>query len=255
VQTITVSRFNGLEINAARFLERYRNVRISNIVDAERRTSEEFSIAFAERLQTQNQRLRGMILAVCRYMYPVTSEQVILDNGRLTKVEMNEVKSAFARVWITRDNYVLFCFFGGFPRANIYSAHRLLVARCTTADTIIESQNPVQTVGYDLSCVRNRFPHNIWDQNFQRGDAISRGRIRGTAMETDPLYHEFSHIGSDIGVEIPIEGSNQKVQVIQDGRVKFMALQAEQMEDPDTRDTSLENIIQVLSRLRTCEQR
>jgi hypothetical protein len=255
VQTITVTRVNGLQINTARFVERARSVRIQGPKNQETGTSEEFSIAVAERLTTQHSRLRGMATAIFRHTFPIPGGQFIIRDGQIVHLEANEQRNAYARAWIGYDNYILFCFLGGFPDATAYSMHRLLAARCLTTESVNESQNLVQTVGYDLTCVRSRFPHNIWDQNFQRGDAISRGRIRGTAMETDPLYPEFSHIGTYIGVEIPIIGSNQKVQVIQDGRVKFMALQIERIEAPDTREAALDNIIQVLKRLRACESR
>jgi hypothetical protein len=255
VQTITVSRVSGLQVNTAKFLERARNVRIKGPANQEKGSSEEYSVVTAERLETQHPRLRGLATAIFRHTYPMVDSRFVIQDGRITPLENDEVRSDFARVWVGHEGYILFCFLGGFPRASIYSLHRLLAARCLTTEQVTESQNLVQTVGYDLTCVRSRFPHNIWDQNFQRKDAISRGRIRGTAMETDPLYSEFSHIGSDIGVEIPITGSSQKVQVIQDGRVKFMALQLETMEAPETRDTALDSIIQVLKRLKACETR
>jgi hypothetical protein len=254
VQTITVSRVT-MQVNTARFIERARSVRIQGPKNQETGLSEEFSVVAAERLTTQHPRLRGMATAVFKHIYPITNSQFTIRDGQIVNLEASELRTAFARAWFGYENYILFCFLGGFPNATVYSLHRLLAARCLTTEAVYENQNLVQTVGYDLECVRSRFSHNIWDQNFQRRDAISRGRIRGTAMETDPLYEEFSHGGTDIGVEIPITGSNQKVQVIQDGRVKFMALQIEQIEAPETRESSLDTIVQVLKRLKACESR
>lgn len=255
MQTVTVARVNGLEVKPASFLECFRHIRIKRELDAERGTSEEFTTAACEQLATQSQRLRGMVTAVIRHTYPVITNSHVLRDGRVSNVENVETRTDFARIWVGRnDEHVLFKFFGDFPRT-IYPTHRLLVARCLTKDTLGESQQLVQGVSYDLSCVRDRFGNNVWEQTFRRAEAIRQGRIRGTAMQNDPLYHEFSNIGTLIGVEIPIEGSNQMVKVHQDGRIQFMGLQEERMEDPATRDAALESVAQVVRRLKACERR
>lgn len=256
MQTITVCRVNGVTVNAQRFRQRIKGANIKRRIEADSSTpgrtqDEEFTVPLVETLRSQGSRPK-LVTAVIRHTHPIVSTGYALSNGRVATIETTEEANDFTRLWVGHSDYVLLWFISRFPGKG-YPTHRFLVAQSLTADPLDETQTVVRAVGYDLGCVRNHFPHNIWDQNFRRPDPISHGRIRGSGMETDPLYSEFSNIGSYIGIEIPIVGSLQKVKVLQDGRLQLMAFQSSQIEDPDSRAAVLDAVLQVVDTLRPCE--
>jgi hypothetical protein len=73
-------------------------------------------------------------------------------------------------------------------------------------------------------------------------------------MEMDPLYKTaFEDIGTFIGVEIPTTGKTERVKVFSDGRLQFMGLQPDLLEDQSSRDQALEMAIEVIDQLSSCE--
>jgi hypothetical protein len=241
-----------MHVDTERFLKGISHARLKRTVDSEKGATERFSMLAGQQVKTQDERLRGLVTAVIQHVHPVIRNHHALSKGLVVKVDMPEETIDFTRVWVGHLNYVLFWFIDSHPGSG-YPIHRFLTARCLSKESLDENQLLVQAVEYDLSCVRANFPINIWDQNFLRQAPIKRGRIRGTGMQMDPLYNEFSNIGTYIGVEIPIVGKNQLVKVLRDGRIQFMAWQAEQLEDLDTRDSVLDSIVQVLDKLKPCE--
>ncbi|HYR77761.1 MAG TPA: hypothetical protein VEM96_18230 [Pyrinomonadaceae bacterium] len=251
MQTITVAQIHQRPINTDRFATQITRTNIRRQLSGEDRF-EELRSPFVERLQLASRRLQGLVTAVIRRRHPSTVVTTSIENGYLERIEAEEVVEDFTRVWVGHRNYALFCFLAGFP-GGTYPGHRLLVAQSLTQDALNDEQQLVSAVGYDLYCVRQRFGTNVWDQNFRRTDAIRRGRIRGTAMQSDPLYPEFQQIETFIGVEIPITGSQQMVKVFSDGRLQFMGLQPLLIENPTTREAALDTIIQVLDSLQPCK--
>lgn len=209
---------------------------------------EELEVVASERLNTKNDQIKGVALGVIRRRRPGVVVSLSLVDGYLQRVEADEEVEDFTRFWLGHEVYALFCFMSGHP-GGTYPMHRLLVAQALTKDILEDDQQLVVPVGYDLPAVRKSFGKNVWDQNFKRTDAISKGRIRGIAMQSDPLYSEFANIETFIGVEIPITGSNQMVKVFSDGRLQFMGLQPGVIEDPATRENALDTIVQVVDKL------
>jgi hypothetical protein len=252
MQTITVARINRRKIDADEFVRGVKTIKVRRVLKAGDNRLEELDFPVAEQLNTQTSRLRSIATAIIRRKRPATIVSTSLVKGYLQRTETEEEVEDFTRLWIGHRNYVLFIFMAGFP-GGTYPSHRLIVAKSLTKDKLEEDQQLVIPIRYDLPCVREKFGTNIWDQNFQRMDPIQRGRIRGSHMKDDPLYPEFQEIETYIGVEVPITGSQEMIKVFFDGRVQFMGLQPTLIEEPSTRDNSLETIIQVLDKLSSCE--
>jgi hypothetical protein len=252
MQTVTLSNISQRQVNTRQFLNRIRRVNVRRELRGEEQRFEQLDAPFAETIQSGNMRVNGLATAIVRSRQPGVSVETTVEHGYLEKVERAEELQDFARVWIGHRSYALFVFLTGSP-GGTYSSYRRFVAQSLTQDPLDDDQQLVVPIVYDLPCVRQRFGNNIWEQNFLRNDAIRRGRIRGTAMQNDPLYNEFQHIGTFIGVEIPITGSQQMVKVFSDGRLQFMGLQPQVLENPDSRDAALDVVIQVADRLAPCE--
>ena len=274
MQTITVAQINQTKVDTAKFLRTIGDTKIKrevktksgqkaqlelkpeNISSPRQRAPakhfEKLEAVANERLNTKNERIKGVAIGVIRRKRPGVVVSLSLVNGYLQRVETEQEVEDFTRYWLGHESYALFCFMSGHP-GGTYHMHRLLVAQALTKDTIEDDQQLVLPVGYNLPAVRKSFGKNIWDQNFKRTDAISKGRIRGVAMQSDPLYSEFANIETFIGVEVPITGSNQMVKVFSDGRLQFMGLQPGVIEDPATRENALDTIVQVVDKLSAAE--
>ena len=270
MQTVTVAQITQTKVDTGRFLRTIGDTKIKRELKpksepkaqlelnpentsspkqrAPSRRFEKLEAVANERLNTRNNRIKGMVIGVIHRKRPGSVVSLSLINGYLQRVETEEEVEDFARYWLGHESYALFCFMSGHP-GGTYPLHRLLVAQALTKDTLEDDQQLVVPVAYDLPAVRKAFGKNVWDQNFKRTDAISKGRIRGVAMQSDPLYSEFSNIETFIGVEIPITGSNGMVKVFSDGRLQFMGLQPGVIEHPATRENALDTIVQVVDKL------
>ncbi len=274
MQTITVAQINQTKVDTSKFLRTIGDTKIKRELKpkselkaqlelkpehtsspkqrAPAKRVEVLEAVANERLNTRNEALKGMAIGVIHRTRPGIVVSLSLIDGYLQRVEAEEEIEDFTRYWLGHESYALFCFMTGHPGGS-YPMHRLLVARALTKDALEEDQQLVVPVVYDLPAVRKAFGKNIWDQNFKRTDAISKGRIRGVAMQSDPLYSEFSNIETFIGIEIPIAGSNGMVKVFSDGRLQFMGLQPGVIEDPATRENALQTIVQVVDKLSASE--
>jgi hypothetical protein len=253
MQTITVAKVNQRKVDTAQFIRRVRSIKVRRELKAGDNRFEGLDAPVAEELKSQKPRLRGLATSIIRRKRPAIVVSTSLVKGYLQRTETEEEVEDFTRLWIGHASYLLLCFLGGFP-GGTYPSHRLLAARSLTQDKLEEDQQLVNPVVYNLPAVRQSFGTNIWDQNFKRKDAISRGRIQGNAMEIDPLYSQFQNIATFIGVEIPTKGKQERVKVFSDGRLQFMGLQPDLLEEPSTRDEALDTVIQVVDALSPSEK-
>jgi len=111
----------------------------------------------------------------------------------------------------------------------------------------------ILTVRYNVDCVAQHFPQNIWDENFHRPGRVQRGRIAGRQVDRDPAAAQLRQGKTYVGVEIPIQNSVQKARVYDRGSITFMGLKSEDFHTAANERAAIGKILQIVESLRPCE--
>jgi len=246
--TIYVSCVRGIEPDVSRFLEGCKKAMLGGDKD-KKKIDEKFSIPVSGQLEQP----RILANSVFKHGYEKKISTFNLVGDRIELEETTERVVGWTRVWLGFNRYVLF-WFRGDSAGKGYPYHRLLAAKCLLPDIDDLKQGIIVPIEYNLPCLQEKFPINIWDQDFVKDGQIKHGRIRGDFMETDPYWKIFSNIESYIGITIPTTGASNKVKVLTGGRLQLMGLQEKDLEDKNTNSETLEKIFEILDLISPCEE-
>ncbi len=200
----------------------------------------------------------AVVRVVGRQTFRQVMKRLRLGNDGILEEPYEADSEAYARIYLPHTNDAalrrkVFVQFLGEHRTKPRKLFLDALANVASGQAFDQVRGQISPVQYDVDCVAQQFPDNIWDENFHRRGRIQKGRITGRQVDQDPAAAGLRTGKTLVGIEVPVQNSIEKLRVYQAGSITFMGFSSADMITQAGERRALDKILRVIERLSPCE--